>query len=64
MITYPGKNWWTQPEVGRFFDFLGFRGADIIHIVGKFDTPHSAYLAARLETLYDSDVLDEWAQVG
>jgi hypothetical protein len=62
VVAYGGTDWWTHPEVGKLFDFLGYRGADILHVVGEFTTPHSAYLSLRLEKLYDESTLDEWAQ--
>lgn len=62
-LVYTGSGgWWNLREIGKLFDFLGFRGADLIHLYGGFDTPHSAYLSLRLEKLYDQDILDEWAQ--
>lgn len=61
-IVYSGEAWWKLPEVGKLFDFLGYRGANLIHLVADHDTPHSAYLSARLEKLYADDILDEWAK--
>lgn len=64
VLTYTGgAPWWNLPEVGKLFDFLAFRGASIVHITGKYDTSHSAYLSARLEKLYGSHTLDSWSKV-
>lgn len=63
LVYGPRLGWWRRPEIGKLCDFLGYRGTEIIHVVGKHDTNHNAYLSDRLEKLYDEDILDAWAKV-
>lgn len=64
VLVYSGdKGWWQCRDIGKLFDFLGYRGADIVHTFNGHITNHVAHLSARLEKLYDESILDEWAQV-